>query len=104
MMNEQQRAASLKAFAHAIDKAGGQVALAMVLQCSQARVSRILAGESVLDGEMAARIAKEYRIPKWDLRPDLFDKPKGAARYHYDVAKASRAKSGPARAASTPAR
>jgi DNA-binding transcriptional regulator YdaS (Cro superfamily) len=75
MMNDKQKAASLAAFASAIEKAGGQVRLGHTLSCSQARISRILAGESVLDAEMAARIHRDVGVPKWELRPDLFDPP-----------------------------
>lgn len=83
MMNEQQQALSLKAFALAIDKAKGQVALAQILNCSQARISRIARGESPCDGELAARIHRDVKVPKWDLRPDLFDRPKGTAKTSY---------------------
>jgi DNA-binding transcriptional regulator YdaS (Cro superfamily) len=65
------------AFRAAIHKAGGQGPLAMALGSSQTRMSRIVQGESQLEAEMAARIDRLYRIPKYDLRPDLFDPPKG---------------------------
>jgi DNA-binding transcriptional regulator YdaS (Cro superfamily) len=78
-MNEQQKATALAAFEEAIKAANGQESLAMILGCSQARVSRIKDGTSRLEAEIAARIEKRWpKIPRWKLRPDLFDPPKGA--------------------------
>lgn len=75
MMTDEQRASAIETFKEVIGKANGQSALAMVLQCSQSRVSRILNGESDIEAEMAARIQAKYGVPKWRLRPDLFDAP-----------------------------
>lgn len=118
-MNDQQRALSLKAFSRAIVKAGGQVSLSQILDCSQARISRIVRGESDIPAEMAVRVGERFKVPKWDLRPDLFDRPKGEPKYAYDdlapqaatdrqrqkaKSKAPRGKSGLSRAAQPSAR
>lgn len=79
MMNDTQRASAIAAFEEAIKAAKNQSNLAMILNCSQSRVSRILSGESDIEAEMAARIDIKFKVPKWRLRPDLFDAPKSAA-------------------------
>jgi hypothetical protein len=75
MMNDEQRTGAIEAFREAIKAADGQVNLGMVLGCSQSRVSRILAGDSDIEAEMAARIEQRWKIPRYRLRPDLWDEP-----------------------------
>lgn len=75
MMNAAQKSEAIAAFQTAITAAKGQERLAMILGCSQSRVSRIVNGESDCDAEMAARIHIRLSVPKWTLRPDLFDDP-----------------------------
>lgn len=75
MMTDEQRAGAIEAFREAIKTADGQVNLGMVLDCSQSRVSRILAGQSDIEAEMAVRIEKKWNVPRYRLRPDLWDEP-----------------------------
>lgn len=48
---------------------------------SQQTISRMLNGESRLTGELAVAIHKATSgaVPKWKLRPDLFEEPSSAS-------------------------
>lgn len=74
-MNGEQTKRSLLAFAYAIRKAGGQQKMAMVLDCSQPRISRISNETSEITATMAVSIERHYGVPRYDLRPDLYDRP-----------------------------
>lgn len=84
-----QQADSLKAFADALKAAKSQVAMASTLGVSQAQISRMSRGEIPIDASVAASIQKFYQVPKYRLRPDIFDPPRG-----YKPPKPSRAKAG----------
>lgn len=75
-MNDAQKAESVRAFKEAIEKANGQMPLAMVIGMSQPTVHRISIGARPIEAQEAARIEKEYGIPRYRLRPDLYDAPK----------------------------
>lgn len=83
-MNASQKEQAGTAFLAAVKKAKNQVGLGMILGCSQSRISRIISGDSDCEAVMAVEIEKRLGIPRYDLRPDLFDKPARAKRYPYE--------------------
>jgi len=93
-MTKEEKTRALQAFAYAIRKAGGQAMLAIALDCSQARVSRIANDESEISAAMAVTIERRYGIPRHDFRPDLYDRPRSKKKpvdYSALIAKHDRA-------------
>ena len=79
-MTKDQAEASVASIAAAIAAADGQIALAMVLGCSQPTVSRLARGEQFVSAEQAVRLERAYGIKRHHFRPDLYDAPPGARR------------------------
>ncbi|WP_210173140.1 transcriptional regulator [Methylobacterium hispanicum] len=64
----------------AVRIAGSQARLARALAISQPRVSQLCKQVEQCSAEIAVAIeqATAGEIPRWHMRPDLFDMPKGA--------------------------
>lgn len=67
------------AIERAIEKAGGQTALAKLVGRSQGAVSQWVR-ERKVPAEMAVKIERATGVPRYELRPDLFDAPPKQAR------------------------
>lgn len=66
----------------AIKAVGSQAELAKRCGCAQQTISKMLNREIPIKGEWARAIdqATAGKIPRWQLRPDLFDAPSPAAQ------------------------
>jgi transcriptional regulator with XRE-family HTH domain len=53
-------------------------ALAWRVQVSKASISRIETGLQSPSPELARALEAETGVPKWQLRPDIWDKPRAA--------------------------
>lgn len=91
-MDSAQKATSLKAINRAIVWKHTQTALAMSAGMSQAHVSALLRGDYEISAVDAIRLeqATETNVKRWDLRPDLWDKPKRLRRLDPEVSRAAR--------------
>lgn len=77
-MTDEQRATSVAAIAAAVRLFHTQSALASIMGKSQGHVSRLVAGDVEIDAVDAVTIDQRSsgKIPRHELRPDLWDPPK----------------------------
>lgn len=91
-MDAAQKATSVKAINRAVVWKHTQTALAMSASMSQAHISALLRGDYEISALDAIRLeqATEHNVKRWDLRPDLWDRPKRLRRLDPEVSRAAR--------------
>lgn len=70
-----------EALAEAVKIAGNQGALAELIGKTQQAVSLMVRGKTRISAETAIAVerATNGRVPKWKLRPDIFERPRRRA-------------------------
>lgn len=91
-MDEQQRSASVAALMRAVVLKHTQMGLGMSAGLSQAHVSALLRGDYEISAVHAVQVEKatESKVKRWQLRPDLWSRPKRLRSLDPDVATMAR--------------